>query len=683
MKKVKNKKKKLNIINLVITIILTILTVLLIINLIRLANIETLLRIIVIFVLCLILIGLIIFQKKKRILCRIIMIILSIIYIFLNYTFYRVYTSLDSITKKVDTKGICLVANSLDIKNIDDMDNSDIAIVGETMDEVFYEMATDIVDNENLSNKLVQYEDYFQIINALLNDEIKYAFLPENYNDIYSANREENTNEKLQFSILYTEQKLIESKNEQIPVKTLDEPFTILLMGTDVMLDSYNADTLMVVTVNPKTMKATMLSIPRDTYTTIACTGGKHKINSSGWYGDNCVVRTVENYLDIDIDYYAKINFLGVVNLVDVLGGVEVDVPYAFCEQNSKRQWGKNTVFVNEGLQILDGEQALALTRNRHYWKGTCDPKYTTNGERSDLTRGANQQLVIKAIISKLMTIRDINTFYDILDTIGNNMTTNMPRDTILSLYNIGKKAVKRLNASDADDIINIEKLTFKSYSTMIHISGLDLSMIINYNESVNYVTKQMKKNLGLIKTEPITDFSFDINEEYNPETIKYNKLTSNLNLFSSLIGKNLGEALSYCNKNGIKCESSSTNNNAIVINQSIAPKTDISTMKNKTVVLEVENASTDRPNNSDSNDTNIIPDNKENETNDDTNNKEENQNESNNKENIEDNNTSSEDDNTSSEDNNSDKPNDDNTNEEQKENKEEEGEVSSEKEEN
>lgn len=598
MKKVKNKKvkksknKKINVASLIITVIFTILTGLLIFNLVKLANIETVLRIVVIVILGLILGLLVVFQKKKRVLCNVLMIILCLLYVFLNYTFYRVYASLDNITKKVDTKGICLVASSAGLDSIDDLGDDDIAIVGKTMDEAFYEMALEIIEAENLNNELVEYDDYFGIINALLNDEIKYAFLPENYNAIYSANSGEGETKELQFSVLYTKQKLIESNNEIASAKSLDEPFAVLLMGSDVLLDSYNADTLMVLTVNPKTMKVTMLSIPRDTYTTIACTGGKHKINSSGWYGDSCVVRTVEKYLDIDIDYYAKINFLGIVDLVNVLGGIEVDVPYAFCEQNSKREWGNSTVFVDAGMQTLDGEQALALSRNRHYWTGICPAKYTSDGNRSDFTRGANQQLVIKSILSKLMTVRDINTFYKILDTIGNNMTTNMSRDTILSLYNVGKNVVKRLNTSDANDVINIERLSFRSYITSIHLSGLDLSMVVNYDESVNYISKQMKKNLGLVKEEVIKEFSFDIAEEYDADSVSYNKLTSNLSLLSNLVGKTLGDAISYCNKTGITCDSSSNDMNAVVVSQSIAAKTDLATMRNKTVILGVESVS-------------------------------------------------------------------------------------------
>ena len=587
IKKGKDNKNFFKIVDLFIKIVFALLSILLIINIIRLSNIETLLRIVVIVILGIILLFLVLF-KKKKLLCRIIMIIFCLLYGFLNYAFYRVFASLDSITENVDTKGICLVTYLTDLKSIDDITGDDIAIVGSDMDASFYEMAEDILEKEGLGNKFKLYDDYFAIINALLDKEIKYAFLPENYNDIYSSSSGEGEEKKdLNFKVLYTEQKVIKKEDVEVSTKMLDEPFTMLLMGTDVMLDSYNADTLMVLSVNPKTLKVTMLSIPRDTYTTIACSGGKHKINASGWYGDSCVVKTVSKYLGVDIDYYAKINFLGIVDLVNDLGGVEVDVPYAFCEQNSKRQFGSNMVYVDAGKQTLNGEQALALSRNRHYWSGMCPSKYTTDGERSDLTRGKNQQLVIKAILSKLMTVRDLSKFYDILDTVGNNMSTNMSKETILSFYNVGKNIVKKFNSSNADEIINIDRLALKSHFGTAFISGLHLSVIVNYKESVDYVANQMKKNLGIVKDTVVKKFSFDVNEEYNPEEVKFNKLTSNLSVLPNFVGKPLSEAISYCNKNGIKYESNLES--GTIISQSISHNTDITTMKNKTIVFGIE----------------------------------------------------------------------------------------------
>lgn len=585
MKKKKNKVIKF--IDWLILALFLILTIFLIINIIKLSDIENLIRIIAIIFLILLFIIITIFRKKKKLLFRIIIIILSIGYIFLNYTFYKIYSSLDNITVEVNTKVLYLVTSSKKIEDIEDITDEDIAVLSSEKDSEFYDLAEIILTNKELENKLVEYEDYIEIMNALLEDEIKYAFLPQNYEAIYNADKEEK--KELDFNVLHTETKTTKSKRVKQP-QSINEPFSMLLIGTDVIEDSYNADTLMLLTVNPKTLKVTMLSIPRDTYTTIAGTGSKHKINSSGWYGDERVVKTLENYLDIDINYYAKINFLGIVDLVNELDGIEVDVPYAFCEQNSQRQFGKNMIYVDAGPQTLDGEQALALSRNRHYWEGMCPSKYTTDGERSDLTRGKNQQLVIKALLNKMMTIRNINTFYGILDTVGQNMTTNMSRDTILSFYNVGKDIVKRLNKNTTDEIINIERLTFKSYSATVFISGMDLSMIVNYDESVKYISNQMKKNLGLMKEEPIKTFSFDINETYDPDEVKYKSLSSSLKTLPSFVGKTLSEAINYCNRNGIKYETTSTDLTSIITSQSISANTDISIIKSKTIIFEVKN---------------------------------------------------------------------------------------------
>jgi len=583
-----NQKRKINIIDVFLFLLFVILTIFLIINIVELSNIENFLRYIVVIILVLVFALMIIFYKHRKLLCRVVMILLFFLYGFLNNTFYRVYSSIDNMTTKVDTKVICLVTSLENVVDIDSMTEGEIGIINESMDLVANEFAIDVLESEGLNNSLVQYSDYLQIIDDLINKKIDYAFLPENYNDIYNYDSGEEKKE-LNFNVLYRQEKYIRN-NEVANLKDVNEPFTLLLMGSDVLLDSYNADTLMLLTVNPKTMKVTMLSIPRDTYTVIACTGGKHKINSSGWYGDSCVVKTVEKYLDVDIDYYAKINFLGIVDLVDKLGGIEVDVPYAFCEQNSNREFGSNIVYVDSGLQTLSGEQALALSRNRHYWQGTCPSKYTTDGDRNDITRGQNQQLVIKAILNKMMSVRDINTFYDILDTVGNNMVTNMSKDTIFSFYNVGKVVIKRLGSDSVSEVINIDRLSLKSHSANILISGLELSMLVNYKESIDYVSKEMKKNLGFIKEEDIKTFSFDINDEYNENNVSYNRLTSNLSLLPNFFGKTVDETLNYCDNNGLQCEIETGVTSGIIETQSIGANTDISTIWGKVIIFGVKN---------------------------------------------------------------------------------------------
>ena len=118
-----------------------------------------------------------------------------------------------------------------------------------------------------------------------------------------------------------------------------------------------NGDTLILVTFNPKTLNATMLSIPRDSYVPIACWGGgkiENKITHAAGYGNDCMMRTIENYFGITIDYYAKINFKGLVKLVNAVDGIDIDVEKRLCTDDSDRY---HTVCIDPGYQTLNGEK--------------------------------------------------------------------------------------------------------------------------------------------------------------------------------------------------------------------------------------------------------------------------------------------------------------------------------------
>lgn len=145
--------------------------------------------------------------------------------------------------------------------------------------------------------------------------------------------------------------------------------FNIVVMGLDtssVRVDDYGrTDSLMAVNVNPLQRRATMVSIPRDTYTSITCTGEMDKINHAHAYGGtDCTLASVEAFLQMDADYYLKTNFEGVVKLVDVLGGVPITVQGTFCEQDS-HDIADAYCFSEGETRVLNGEEALAYARHR------------------------------------------------------------------------------------------------------------------------------------------------------------------------------------------------------------------------------------------------------------------------------------------------------------------------------
>ena len=365
------------------------------------------------------------------------------------------------------------------------------------------------------------------MLEALYDKKVDAIFIGSNYKIKYRetekfANIATDTVELAEFSKKLDNQDTVESTN-----KSVTEPFTVLLLGVDSEYDglsnnaAFNGDSIMLVTFNPKTLSATMFSIPRDTYVPIACNNNKgHKINSAAAYGTKCMIDTIHNLTDINIDYYVKINFKGVVALVNALGGITMDIDKPdfsknlrvdckgmICEQNSNRQFGNNLVFIEPGKnKTLNGEQALAYARNRHQWA------------LSDFKRIEHQQAVVTAIANKAKTIRDVNTFYKVLNAVSNNIDTNMAPKEILNFYNVFKTIITSENFS-ANDFINIQKT---------YLTGYDLTIFQGYNmytfqynkESLDEIVKAMKENLEITKPTLIKTFNFSVNEEYKVPVI-------------------------------------------------------------------------------------------------------------------------------------------------------------------
>ena len=124
------------------------------------------------------------------------------------------------------------------------------------------------------------------------------------------------------------------------------------------------SDTLILATLNKKSKTVKLLSIPRDSLVYIPDLGYETKINSAHSHGGTeATINTVENLLDIPVDYWVKVNFEAFIDLVDAVNGIDIEVPYEFTEQDSKDVAG--AIHLQAGFQHLDGEEALALARTR------------------------------------------------------------------------------------------------------------------------------------------------------------------------------------------------------------------------------------------------------------------------------------------------------------------------------
>ena len=308
---------------------------------------------------------------------------------------------------------------------------------------------------------------------------------------------------------------------------------------------------LLLATFNPDTLRATLTSIPRDTYIRTACSGSSYRrINTTTWgSASTCAVNTVEDLFDVDIDYYAKINFKGIVELVDAVGGIDVNVPYSFCEQNSSRKWGKNTVYVKKGKQHLNGEQALALARNRHGWPNKCSSEWN-QGTRNDFVRGKNQIKVIMGIVNAATKLRDPNQAVDILKSIEDNFQTNIKTKDILQLYNLGKSLV----ISDSTNLVNVQRMQLKTYSAWGKIYDRGYPAVeLPYQGSINDIKKQININLGKSKPTLIKKISFDLNDPYQDSVVgQGNYSKSTLNTLKDVSSYSFDKLRSYASSNNL-----------------------------------------------------------------------------------------------------------------------------------
>lgn len=225
------------------------------------------------------------------------------------------------------------------------------------------------------------------------------------------------------------------------------DPFTVLLVGVENQYhdEEGRSDVVMLLTVNPKTNKVYLLSIPRDTRVYIPSEGRKDKITHSYSQGGiQSTIAAVNELIDVPIDYYVTTDFDGFQKIVDSLGGVTVDVPFTFKAQlTGSLKWHT----FHKGKQELNGNEALAYVRMRK-----SDP-------RGDFGRNERQKQVIRAIIDKSTSITSLPKLDDIIADLGDHVRTNIPPADLLSFIYVYQKMknadVENLHLKGYDETIN------------------------------------------------------------------------------------------------------------------------------------------------------------------------------------------------------------------------------------
>ena len=439
-----------------------------------------------------------------------------------GYAIFYVYGQISHLNKDVITyTSDLLVMSSNPANTIEDIHDMSIGILTDTSSPEGYIIPKELIKEYKLEdeNEILEYDDYTTMLVDMYSGDLSAMFVSDHYVSMFSG--------ITGYENISTDTKVVISKDKEMKKaatsiietasagKSVTEPFTILLMGIDSTDDVLsknaiaNGDTLILITFNPKTLNATMLSIPRDSYVPIACWSGKpeNKITHAAAYGNDCMINTIENFFDVNIDYYAKINFKGLVKLVNAVGGVDINVEQTLCTDNSNRE---EEVCIYPGEQTLNGEQALVYARNR---------KALVNG---DFGRGQHQQEIVMALVNKMKTITDVTTFMDILNTVSDNLDTNLTTKQILAFYNVGKDIVKRSLSADEADLVNIQQLYLQGVGQMIYDERAKMVLwdYVPNKSSQKDIIEAMNENLELTSHKEITKFSFSINNPYEKTII-------------------------------------------------------------------------------------------------------------------------------------------------------------------
>lgn len=337
-------------------------------------------------------------------------------------------TNITNVTKHAKNTVSVVVKQSSDIKNKSQLNGLSVGtlrtIGTQGSSKALKELSKDgIVMNQN------EYDSLSAMLEAFYNGEVDSIIINESSRsqilDMESyADFDNNT------KVVYQTSYKVENTDKANAVSDItSKPFNVLISGSDTrggFDENGRSDVIMVATVNPKTSTILLTSVPRDFYVTTACDaadgcmqGALDKITHTGIHGTNTTKRTVEQLLGIEINYTFKVGFDAVTELVDAVGGVDVTVAPGYAVDHFACMYNLS---VHEGVNHLNGEQALAFARERYAY---------TEGDRQ---RTKNQQLVLMAIVDKITSPSIVQNYSSIMDAMSNTFSTTMSSSEIPDL---------------------------------------------------------------------------------------------------------------------------------------------------------------------------------------------------------------------------------------------------------
>ena len=371
----------------------------------------------------------------KRIVSKIICILITLILVLGSCLggFYisktgSLLTSITNVTKHAKNTVSVVVKQSSDIKNKSQLNGVSVGTLRNIGVQGSKKVLKEL-SNEGIVLEQKEYDSLSALLEGFYNGEVESIIINESSRsqilDMESyADFDNNTR------VVYQTSYKVENTDKAKSVTDItSKPFNVLISGSDTrggFDENGRSDVIMIATVNPKTSTILLTSVPRDFYVTTACDAGDgcmqgalDKITHTGIHGTNTTKRTVEQLLGIEINYTFKVGFDTVTELVDAVGGIDVNVEPGYECDNFLHAPGLS---VHAGVNHLNGEQALGYARERYAY---------SEGDRQ---RTKNQQQVLMGIVDKITSPAIVTNYASIMDAMANTFSTTMSSSEISDL---------------------------------------------------------------------------------------------------------------------------------------------------------------------------------------------------------------------------------------------------------
>ena len=443
-------------------------------------------------------------HKFTQFLSTLLVVVLFVVTAFGNYILVKVpdiFDTLTNITNISEQNVSMYVMKDKNIKRLKDIEGKLVGTV-EMIDPSGTEEVLKAMKERGVKFNTEDYESTMELVQALYDGTVDGIILNASYMDMvleYSDFESFNEDTRRIFTLDFKKETGLDTDDANKD-KIIPDPFTVLISGYDergelsdnALNEERRSDANVLLTINPKSGTILMTSIPRDLYLEIGVAGYEgayDKLTHTGLLGLTGTKQTLENALDIEIDYVARVNFSSMIELVDSIGGIDIEVSEKVAEEaqdNRPEESGADITFIDgPGTYHINGEQALDFSRERYCFSD------------GDLQRNANQQTVLKAIINKVTKPSTMIRFGKVLDTVSHVAKTNMSSKVMKSLI--------RFEIVAHPDW-NFEKAAVLGYPDMQHayLLGAEASVVIPDMESMDSVSLKIQAVLDGYSSEDV-----------------------------------------------------------------------------------------------------------------------------------------------------------------------------------